>query len=203
VELNSRNFQLVKMGLLCPAITNKRIKKDMPKGVYIRTKAITRKLPFLVVQDYIEVTTNKGIVFLISLEDINIPLERSWSISSQGYVEAKIKGKAILLHRLIAEKMGIDTTNDIDHINGNKVDCRRCNLRSASRCQNSWNSIKGKSNTSGYKGVSFDKRKNKWSAYITTNRKRKFLGYFNTPELAYQAYCDAAKKYHGDFANFG
>lgn len=175
----------------------------MPKGVYVRTKSLQRKLSFRVVDDYAEVTTNKGNVFLVSLEDINISVERGWSISTQGYVEAKIFGKSVLLHRLIAEKIGLDTKNCIDHINGNKKDCRRCNLRAASYCQNLWNSTKKSTNTSGYKGVSLNKRRNKWSAYITTNGKRKFLGNFNTPELAYQAYCEAANKYHGEFANFG
>jgi len=92
---------------------------------------------------------------------------------------------------------------EIDHINGNRADDRIKNLRLANRIEQQWNVGKTKRNTSGYKGVSFYKRLNKWRADITVDKKRKTLGYFNTAEEASTAYQKAAAILHGDFKNFG
>ena len=56
--------------------------------------------------------------------------------------------------------------------------------------------------TTGYKGVTFHKRDKAWQAQIRVNGKCKYLGFFKTPELAYAAYCKAAKELYGDFARF-
>jgi hypothetical protein len=95
--------------------------------------------------------------------------------------------------------MNIQNDLHIDHINGNTLDNRKANLRICTRAENNCNIKRRKNNTSGYKGVSFDKRKKKWSAYISKNYKHYFLGYFVTPEEAYIAYCKASKKYHGEY----
>ena len=140
------------------------------------------------------VLIDDNLLFLV--EDYN------WSINSNeerrdGRIYFKNQ-KHIFLHRLI---MGC-TVNDgivIDHINGNTLDCRKENLRKCSRAQNAHNCVKPKHNTSGYKGVSFYKNRNKWVAGIKVNNRRINLGYFITPEDAYKAYCDASEKYHGEF----
>ena len=90
-----------------------------------------------------------------------------------------------------------------DHINKNSLDNRRSNLRPATYIQNGMNSGLRKNNTSGFKGVSWDKRKGKWKAAIMHNRKTKFLGYFDTPEEGHAAYCKAAVELVGEFACFG
>jgi len=87
----------------------------------------------------------------------------------------------------------------IDHINGSGLDNRRANLRPATVAQNAQNSRRRK-NLSGYKGVWFDKHKRKWRAAIWHNSKRVHLGYFSSPRQAANAYDEAAKKYHGEFA---
>lgn len=88
----------------------------------------------------------------------------------------------------------------VDHINLNPLDNRRSNLRIANRSQNATNSGRHKNNTSGFKGVTYSKRERKWQSSIIFNGKTKWLGYFISPELAYQAYCEAAKELHGEFA---
>jgi hypothetical protein len=88
----------------------------------------------------------------------------------------------------------------VDHVNGDTLDNRKSNLRLATPTENSRNYPRPKTNKSGYKGVSFDKRENKWKACISTNKeKNKHLGYFNTPQEAGVAYNEASLKYHGEY----
>lgn len=107
--------------------------------------------------------------------------------------------KRILLHRLI---MNAPKGLYIDHINGNKSDNRKCNLRFATAQQNQFNRKLGKDNTSGFKGVS-RRGKNSWEAGIKKDRKTTYLGCFSTPEDAHQAYINAAKEMFGEYANDG
>jgi hypothetical protein len=74
------------------------------------------------------------------------------------------------------------------------------NLRPATQSQNLANSTLSSKNTSGYKGVRWDNRREHWTASIMVNYKGKFLGSFNTAEEAHAAYCAAAKKHFGEFA---
>lgn len=87
----------------------------------------------------------------------------------------------------------------IDHIDGNPFNNKWDNLREANASENLWNVGKYSTNTSGYKGVSFYKRDKLWQSHISVNGKERCLGRFPTPELAYEAYCNAAKEHHGEF----
>jgi hypothetical protein len=102
----------------------------------------------------------------------------------------------IYLHRFI-----IDAPDNflVDHASGNTLDNRKKNLRLCNKSENTSNSKIYKNNTSGYKGVSYRREKNKWQAKITINYKQKHLGYYNSLEVAYDAYCKASIKYHGEF----
>jgi hypothetical protein len=93
--------------------------------------------------------------------------------------------------------------NQIDHINGIKDDNRISNLRLATNAENNRNKKITKSNTSGYKGVHWNKRKNKWDARIGLNKKRIRIGRFDCPKKAHEAYCEAAEKLHGEFSKAG
>jgi hypothetical protein len=87
----------------------------------------------------------------------------------------------------------------IDHINRNGLDNRRANLRLATVAQNAWNSKKRNSH-SGYKGVCYDKVKQRWRAAIVNHGRRIHLGYFEDKIAAAKAYDEVAKKYCGQFA---
>jgi hypothetical protein len=91
-------------------------------------------------------------------------------------------------------------TDQIDHINGNKLDNRIVNLREADHKLNSENIYKPQSNNkSGYRGVIFFKRDNNYQAQITTNKKRIHLGYFKTAQEAHEAYLNAKFILHKGF----
>lgn len=121
------------------------------------------------------------------------------SKSKKWYVHRKEKGKTKSLHRDILQP---NSTQLVDHINGNTLDNRKSNLRLCTKSENNFNvTTNRKNNTSGYKGVSWNKQQNKWKAYIQYNKKNIFLGYFLLASEAAKVYNKAAVKYHGNFAN--
>lgn len=121
-------------------------------------------------------------------------------IDARGYKRGAINGRHLQAHRVIwAICNGSWPKGEIDHINGNKIDNRISNLRVASRSQNERNKGLISSNTSGEKGVSWNKLKGKWHAYVTINRKRTNVGYFDCRFKASLARKEAAEKLHGEF----
>ena len=147
----------------------------------------------------------KGFTVLIDDDDWEMVSKFTWSrfgdkrspyFHAYAGVECK-KQRFISLHRLIAKA----SPNDIvDHISGNTCDNRKCNLRLCTRKENAMNMRLKSNNTSGYKGASWIKKLQKWTAHIKVDGKVIYLGLFDTAELAYSAYCEAAKKYFGEFA---
>lgn len=109
------------------------------------------------------------------------------------------KRYALYIHRKILNLSSNDKIQ-VDHINHNKLDNRKENLRLATRGQNSQNRTKLSNNTSGYKGVSWHKYRNKWRSIIIYNKQYIYLGLFSNKKDAVTAYKHAAIKYHGEFA---
>ena len=112
-----------------------------------------------------------------------------------GYRCIEINGKEYLAHRLAWYYCFLEwPTDNIDHINRDKLDNSLDNLREASQEENMWNRSISKNNTSGFLGVS--PYKNKWRAsFIERSGKPKYLGYFNTPEEASIAYIAYKQRY--------
>lgn len=123
---------------------------------------------------------------------------------SGGYFQIRIYGRIYSAHRLAwLLTHGVWPENQIDHINGRRDDNRLCNLRLATRSENNRNAKRRSDNTSGVKGVSFDKARDRWRAQIRVSGRNRHMGYHKTPEEAYAAYCKAAAEHYGEFANFG
>lgn len=140
---------------------------------------------------------SNGDFTLVSDEDYIFLFPYSWSQHKKGYVTGRIDGEKVRMNRVIAKRMGLNLLNQIDHINGDKLNNQRDNLRSATNSQNRANS-KSKNKT-GYKGVT--KKRNKWQAQINVDGQKIYLGTFDSPEEAHQAYIKAAERYFGEFAN--
>lgn len=120
--------------------------------------------------------------------------------SHDGYTKIGFNGQEYPAHRLIWWVVyGELPRGFIDHVNGDKSDNRLCNLRLATDAENKRNVGKRTHNTSGFKGVTWDKANNKWLAHATLNGKGHHLGRFASAEEAANAYRDFAKKHHGDF----
>lgn len=123
------------------------------------------------------------------------------AIDGNGYINIRVLRKTYKAHRLAWFYMhGQWPKIDIDHRDGNKTNNAIENLREATDAQNVANSNVRRDNTTGYRGVRKLKYCNKWGARITENGKRRSLGNFTSPEEAYAAYCDAARKHFGQFA---
>jgi hypothetical protein len=104
----------------------------------------------------------------------------------------------ILMHRQITS---CPFQSIIDHKNHNPLDNRRINLRICSRTENNRNSNISLRNTSGFKGVIWDKVLKKWRTRICFNKKQKHIGLYTTKVEAAKSYNDAAIKYFGEYAN--
>ena len=117
------------------------------------------------------------------------------------YYKIQINKKLYQLHRVAYYYItGIDAAeNKVDHINGNTLDNRFDNLRLGTQADNCKNRKENKNNKSGFKGVSWHKKKKRWRAQIRVNNKRIHLGYFNNKFYAAVVYARAAKKYFGEW----
>lgn len=116
-----------------------------------------------------------------------------------GYRAIVVGAKTYLAHRLAWMYVyGKWPDNEIDHINRDRSDNRICNLRSATRHENSYNVPKLIKNKSGYKGVSKHPLCGKFVAQTTINNKKQYIGLFETAEEASEAY-RIATEYRGDF----
>jgi len=110
------------------------------------------------------------------------------------------KQRQILMHRAI---MGAPEDMEVDHKDHDGLNNQRDNLRICTRRENLRNGQKRTCNVSGYKGVHKRKDRDKWQAQIRDGKTNKHLGYFDTAIEAYQAYCEASERIHGEFANVG
>lgn len=109
----------------------------------------------------------------------------------------------IILHRVIMERVlgrPLASNELVDHRDMNGLNCSRENLRLATNQQNQANRPAQKNNKSGYKGVFWYKRANKWRAVIKLDGKQIHLGLFSNPEDAYKAYLEKAKELFGEYA---
>lgn len=161
--------------------------------------------PIRIDGDVAYITLTKGYEAVIDAADVPLVDGVNWHAKPDQRTVYAIRTschdgvkRTVYLHRfLLLAPDGIE----IDHKDGDGLNNRRSsNLRIATKSQNMHNSGMFKNNKSGFKGVTFDKESGKWKAHIALCGKQNTIGRYDTPELAYQARCEASKRLHGDFS---
>lgn len=126
----------------------------------------------------------------------------NWNEHSKSYYAVRNSGKENkykkqYMHRLI---MNAKPDEQVDYIHHNTLDNRREELRICDNSQNNINQGMNKSNTSGYRGVSWNKKVKKWDAYITCNKKHIHVGTYSDIVDAAEAYNKKALELFNEFA---
>lgn len=153
-----------------------------------------------------EILLTQGYVALVDDEDFDWLNQYKWSIASNGYPQRATKTeKGWRPRRMHRDILKYESPQVADHINGNKLDNRRSNLRIVNRQQNNCNTGKrprqsGVSPSSQFKGVCWLTRPQRWGARIRADGKYHTLGTFKDEVEAARAYDAAARVYHGEFA---
>jgi hypothetical protein len=159
-----------------------------------------------------EIQLSQGYVALVSDRDYGRVSKHKWSVHITRNKNGSIKTiyatrgvwlngfcSARWLHRVILQVS--NPKIKVDHKNRNGLDCRRGNLRMATYSQNTSNTKLYSSNTSGFKGVAWNKQNKQWVAYIYVDNTRIHLGYFLDKNKAAKVRDTAAKHYHKQFAD--
>ncbi len=134
--------------------------------------------------------------------DLILSFKRYISINSSGYPYMNWKGKELFLHRLIVglpQNYDKETQLISEHINGNRLECTEDNLRICQKNLNPINCKIYKNNTSGYKGVTWIKKLNKWQVNLQYNKKNIYLGVYKNLEDAIKVRKEAEEKYFGEY----
>lgn len=151
----------------------------------------------------------KGKVATVDAADLNWLIQWNWAAQPSSKkrktyyaqrTEKSLSGKKVCvsMHRLI---LGLtDPKIEADHRDQNGINNQRYNLRPSTHGENMQNRSIQSSNTTGYKGVTFDPKKGLYRAEISVNGKKRSLGRTKDPRVAYEKYVAAAKELHGDFA---
>lgn len=153
------------------------------------------------------ITIGRAVVYV---DDVDADIAMStWFVNDRGYAvrrAARPRRLNIRMHRIIMRRVlgrELDRWELVDHINGDRLDNRRSNLRLCNNSQNGFNRDVPAHNSTGYKGVSrntYQTGPRPFQANITVNRRKVYLGSFATAQDAARAYDAAARQVAGEFA---
>lgn len=147
-----------------------------------------------------QISLSKGLFAKVDDIDFDYLSQWKWCANSNGYAvrNQTFPRKTILMHRIVTNAQG---DFEVDHINGDRLDNTKSNLRICTHKQNTQNRPANHNNPNGYKGVTYTTRGGgKYDAQIKVNGKHIYLGRFSNPEDAARSYDKAAIKHFGKFA---
>jgi len=144
----------------------------------------------------LKITQNKQVIIDEKFEYLS---GYKWHLSAKRYASRRDKktGKMVSMHR---EIMKAKDNECVDHINGNGLDNRIKNLRLCTHQENIRNKKMPSHNTSGYKGVTWDKQMKKWRVQVKHSKTNSYVGLFNNIIEASNAYDKRAREVFGEFA---
>lgn|SRR5678815_518694 len=129
-------------------------------------------------------------VALVSDEDYERVASLNWCLggavhgTDRRYARRNFNGKTTYMHRFVMALSRADKDVEVDHINGDRLDNRRENLRVVPGGAQPQNQLLRSDSTSGYRGVSWDKARGKWKAHVTSDGAMKLLGRYDSAEQA-------------------
>ena len=137
-----------------------------------------------------------GSSFVFDEADLPLVIAHTWHRGKRGYPATHVDGRTVVLHRL----MFPDARGEIDHINGDKLDNRRANLRICTHQQNAFNQARRCTNTSGYIGVSPVRDAGYFEAYIHLHGHKHHIGLFPSARHAARVRDNIARLVYGEYA---
>lgn len=148
----------------------------------------------------------QGLFAIVDDCDYEELIKHKWRVCVDGHMKYAIAhyknsfgiDTTIRMHREILKLK--DSDINVDHIDRNGLNNVKSNLRTCNKSENGCNRPKQKNNTSGYKGVSYDKSKGKYVSRIQKNGIEIYLGLYDTAKDAHRAYKASCKVFHGKFA---
>jgi hypothetical protein len=189
------------------ALPGDRTLRRSPQSATVLCSELRRSSEEMGTMKYIKLT--KGYTARVSNKDFAKLSKLKWCAKIKRRKDGTVKGvyashtdhkfdRLLLMHRVILRVL--DPRIEVDHIDHNGLHNERCNLRVVTGQQNKRHSRRRIDNSSGFKGVYWNVRGERWHASIRVNKKLKHLGVFTKPEEAAVAYDRAAKQYFGKFA---
>lgn len=182
-------------------------RRSDPSTSHAAAKAAKRRKPPKVREiridgDVAYVPLTKGYEAIVDAADAHLFVGANWLVIEQSHTSyaarqgPRPRRGLIRMHTIL---LPVPKGFQVDHIDGNGLNNRRSNLRAATVAENAHNRKKPANNSSGYKGVHWRKRECKWIARIMVQGVRMYLGHFDDPRSAHEAYCEASKHLHGEF----
>ena len=171
---------------------SKQKKTVCKKCFYDNRRKKNEKMQYTVENGIATFTTSSGIEFIVDEEDAERVVEYGWWVNDNGYIQGWVNGKTVRLHRFLMGLLESDKTLVVDHINHDKTNNCKCNLRICSHQEN-------QRNKKDVKGI-YKTSNGTYQAYIYVDGKKIHLGCYESEQMARAVRLIAEKEFFGNFS---